>query len=101
MATIIKVNHQPTGGKEWVAEITGRSQKYGLNREFLKVVARNWSSTGRTGSTAFELEENKLYEVNEPYKGRSFVKVEDGQIREVSAEEAMRYVDELEKVEVA
>jgi hypothetical protein len=99
--TIIKVNHQPTGGKEWVAEITGRSQKYGLNREFLKVVARNWSSTGRTGSTAFELEENKLYEVNEPYKGRRFVTVREGQIQEVSPEEAMGLVEKMEKGEVA
>lgn len=99
--TLIHVNHQPSGGREWVAEITGRHPKYGLARNFLPVVARNWSTTGKTGSTAFELEEGKLYEVNAPYKGRSFVKVEDGQIREVSAEEAMRYVDELEKVEVA
>lgn len=49
MATIIKVNHQPTGGKEWVAEITGRHPKFGLNREFQKVVARNWSSTFEIG----------------------------------------------------
>ena len=101
MATIIEVNHQPTGGKEWVAEITGRHPKFGLNREFQKVVARNWSSTGRTGSTAFEIEEGKLYEINEPYKGRRFVTVREGQIQEISAEEAMRIVDELEKGEVA
>lgn len=98
---IIKVNHQPTGGKEWVAEITGRHPKFGLNREFLKVVARNWSSTGRTGTTSFEVEELKLYEVNEPYKGRRFVTVQEGQIREVSPEEAMSIVDKLEKGEVA
>jgi hypothetical protein len=28
MSTIISINHQPSGGKEWVAEITGRHPKF-------------------------------------------------------------------------
>lgn len=96
--TIISINHQPTGGKEWTAEITGRHPKYGFSREFLPVIARNWSSTGKTGSTSFELSEGKVYEINEPYKGRRFVTVTDGKIQEIPIKKVMEIVNDMEKV---
>jgi hypothetical protein len=86
---VIKVNHQPSGGKEWVAEITGRDPKYKYKREFLQPVSRDWSSSGKTGLTSFELEPGKVYEVNEPWKGRRFVEVQNGEIVVISAEEVL------------
>ena len=83
----IKVNHQPSGGKEWVAEIVGRDPKYKFKREFLRPVSRDWSSSGKTGLTSFELEPGKVYEVNEPWKGRRFVKIQNNEIVVISAEE--------------
>ena len=77
---ILTIGHQPSGGKEWVAEITGRHPKHHFSRRFLKPIALNWSSTGRTGTTSFQLEEGKVYQVNEPYKGRYFVTVREGRI---------------------
>ncbi len=93
MPMIISVNHQPSGGKEWVAEITGRHPKYGFTRRFIPMLARDWSSTGKTGVTLFVLDEGKVYEVNAPYKGRRFVRVEGEDIREILLEEAMRYAE--------
>src|SRR5690606_18284207 len=61
---VLKVRHQPSGGKEWVAEITGRHPKWNFERKFLNAVARNWSSSGKTGTTSFLLQEGKVYEVN-------------------------------------
>ena len=87
--TIISVKHQPSGGKEWVAEITGRHPKFKFEREFLIPVERRWSSSGKTGRTLFELEEGRIYEVNEPWKGRYFVTVVSGEIVQVEIEEVL------------
>ena len=86
---VIKVKHQPSGGKEWVAEITGRDPKYKFKREFLLPVSRDWSSSGKTGSTSYELEPGKIYEVNEPWKGRRFVEVLNGEVKVLSVEEVL------------
>lgn len=75
---IIKVNHQPSGGREWVAEITGRHPKFQFERKFLTPVDRKWSSSGKTGWTFFEVEEGKIYQVQEPFKGRYFITIRDG-----------------------
>ena len=86
---VIKINHQPSGGKEWVAEITGRDPKYTFKREFLNAVARDWSYSGKTGTTSFELEPGKVYEVNEPWKGRRFVEVRNGELKTLDTEEVL------------
>lgn len=80
------VNHQPSGGKEWVAEIVGRHPKYNFERRFLTPIARDWSRSGKTGTTTFLLEEGKVYEVNVPWKGRRFVTVFNGEIEYIAAE---------------
>jgi len=87
--TNLRIRHQPSGGKEWVAEIIGRDPKYKFKREFLRPVGRDWSSSGRTGSTAFQLEEGRIYEIREPYKDRRFVSVQNGQIITISPEEVL------------
>lgn len=92
---ILSVNHQPSGGKEWVAEITGRHPKYKFNREFLTPIEKNWSSSGKTGSTRYELVEGKVYEVNEPWHGRYFLTVENGEAKKISAEEVLRRIEEV------
>lgn len=93
----IEVRHQPSGGREWVAEIIGRHPRWKFEREFLTPVDRRWSYSGRTGKTIFELEEGKLYEVHEPWKGRRFVKVEGGQVVKIDVDEVLAYVENLEK----
>lgn len=90
---ILSLNHQPSGGKEWVAEIKGRHPKYKLDREFLPALKRDWSRSGKTGSTSFELEEGKVYEVNEPWKDRYFAKVENGEVIRISIEEVLTIID--------
>ena len=89
---VIKVNHQPSGGKEWVAEITGRHPKYKFKREFLLPVSRDWSRSGKTGLTSFELEPGKVYEVNEPWKGRRFVEVQNGEVKTLTAEDVLNRI---------
>ena len=89
ISKIIKINHQPSGGKEWVAEIVGRDPKYTFKREFLNAVARDWSYSGKTGTTAYELENGKIYEINEPWKDRRFVEVRNGEIKTLDTEEVL------------
>ena len=89
---ILKVNHQPSGGKEWVAEIAGRDPKYKFERKFLKAVAYDWSYSGKTGTTSYELEPGKIYEINEPWKGRRFVKIQDGKIVTLTVDEALAQI---------
>ena len=82
----INVRHQPSGGREWVAEIVGRHPKWKFDRNFLNATARNWSSSGKTGQTSFVLEEGKVYEVNEPWEGRYFITVQNGEIVDIDAD---------------
>lgn len=96
MTTVIWVRHQPSGGKEWIAEIIGRDPKYTYKRNFLQPVGRDWSSSGRTGSTAFELEEGKIYEIREPYRGRRFVAVQNGEIITISPEDVLARISRKE-----
>lgn len=91
-AVEIGVNHQPSGGKEWVAEIDGFHPKYKFNRGFLSAIRREWSCSGKTGNTYFQLEAGKVYEINEPWKGRRFVKVQDGKVVEISRDEVEKQV---------
>jgi hypothetical protein len=90
-ATLV-IRHQPSGGKEWVAEIIGRHSHFNFERRFLNPIARNWSSSGKTGTTTFLLQEGKVYEVNEPYVGRYFVTIADGEVVEIDAEEAVNKI---------
>ena len=85
-SVVYSVRHQPSGGREWVAEIVGRHPKYKLDRKFETPVERRWSSSGKTGQTYFELQEGRIYEVCEPYNGRYFVKVENGEVVSITAD---------------
>lgn len=91
-SVVLGVNHQPSGGKEWVARITGLHPKYNFNREFLNPIERKWSSSGKTGTTYFRLKEGEIYEINEPWKGRYFVKVENGEVVIITADDVLNIV---------
>ncbi|MGG3821113.1 hypothetical protein ABEU79_04885 [Geobacillus thermodenitrificans] len=89
---VLEVRRQPSGGKEWVAEIVGHHPKFKFERKFITPIARNWSSSGKTGTTSFLLEEGKIYEVNEPFHGRYFVKVENGKIIDVTVDDVIQKI---------
>ncbi|MCL6539811.1 MAG: hypothetical protein K6T87_04345, partial [Roseiflexus sp.] len=78
----IVVQHQPSGGREWVARITGRHPKYRWEREFVEPVAREWSGSGRTGYSYYEVTDG-IYEINEPWRGRRFIEVAGGKLRTI------------------
>ena len=86
---VIDVRHQPSGGKEWVARIIGRHPKWKFEREFISPVGRDWSYSGKTGTTTFELEEGAIYEINEPWRGRCFVEVRDGGAYKIDVTEVL------------
>jgi len=90
---IIQLNHQPSGGKEYVAKIEGRDQKYVFKRRFLPLANKKWSSSGKTGVSYFIIEEDGFYEVFEPYtKGKIYLLKEGNQIKEISIEEVFQKV---------
>ncbi len=98
MKKTIWINHQPSGGREYVAEIVGTHPKWGLARSFL-AGTRDWSSSGKTGFTGFEIESGKIYEVKPSWKDPYYVTLDnDGDIVEVSAAEAKEYAKNLGEV---
>jgi len=89
----VQLNHQPSGGKEYVAKIEGRDQKYVFKRRFLPLANKKWSSSGKTGVSYFIIEEDGFYEVFEPYtKGKIYLLKEGNQIKEISIEEVFQKV---------
>jgi len=83
----IRANHQPSGGKTWMAKITGKHPKFNFNREFVKPTEKRHSSTGKTGVDIFTLENDGYYELEEAWKGRQYFRFENGEIKEISKEE--------------
>lgn len=52
----------------YIAKITGSSEKYGYEREFIKPYDTQRSSTGKTGFNTYDLidfEEDEIYEIKE------------------------------------
>ncbi len=94
----VRLAHYVSNGRDWVAELVGVDPKYGFKREFLDC-EKDWSSSGKTGNSFYELENGKVYEINEPYKGRWIVKVEDGKLVDMTKEEAKQYFQEKEQKE--
>ena len=87
-------------GKEWVALIKGTDPKFGLKRKFVPVASRDWDRLGREGTTNYVLVEGELYEVNDPYKGRYFVKVEnEWEIKRVPDLQAITLAEKMDKEE--
>ena len=86
-------------GKEWVALIKGPDPKFGFKRKFVPVASRDWDRLGREGTTNYMLVEGELYEVNDPYKGRYFVKVENGEIKRVPDLGAITMAEKMQKEE--
>ena len=63
------------GGRGWVAEITGRDQKFGLARKFLaKRDVTNSGSVYRELEFAIPLTEGTIYEYSEQASARRTVK---------------------------
>lgn len=87
----VRLAHYVTAGKDWVAELTGLDPRYGFKREFVDC-KKDWSASGKTGNSYYKLENGKLYEINEPYKSRVIVRVEDGKLIDVDKEEAKQYL---------
>ena len=86
-------------GKEWVALIKGTDPKFGLKRKFVPAASRDWDRLGREGTTNYLLVEGELYEVNDPYEGRYFVMVQDGEIKRVPDLEAITMAEKMNKEE--
>lgn len=101
MKTTISINHQPSGGREWVAEITGRDQRYGVARKFLVAIDASWSSSGKTGSTIFELEAGKLYQVKPSWKDRYYLAFQDGETWTPTTQEVQQALDRLDAGQIA
>lgn len=74
----------------YVAEITGKDEKYGYKRNFQEAKKVDWddrtSGFKRNWTEHHALKEGRVYEVQE-YGERKYVKVKDGKAVEISKEE--------------
>jgi hypothetical protein len=88
--------------RHWVAEITGRSPKYGFERRFLEC-KKDYTHSNSVGSRGvyafFILSEGRCYEVNSPISwkntDRYFCTVENGKIKRISKSEVEKWLNSL------
>jgi len=90
---IIQLAHYTSSGRDWVAEIEDTDPQFGFERVFLEP-GKDWSSSGKTGWSYYELRNGNVYEVNEPYKGRWFFQVVNGECLEISKEDVLEYLEQ-------
>lgn len=84
----IAMNHQPSGGKTWIAKIIGKHPKYGFDRKFINKSHYDYSSSGKTGTDYFSLSEDGYYEGQEAWaKNRCYFAVQNRVIREIKFSE--------------
>lgn len=91
----------------WVAEIRGRSRKYGLARAFIRG-KKDYSEANSVGSRGvyiyYFLEPGRYYEVSEPrswrHTERYFAKVRGGKVVRVDEEELEQWLARLDEAGV-
>lgn len=66
---VVKLNRWLSHAREWCAKVTGLSEKYGLALDFCKVIERNWSRSGRNGTTIVALKGAGYYKISNPTTG--------------------------------
>jgi hypothetical protein len=74
---VLKLNHY-SSNKEWVAKITGKDSQYRFTREFLRSSEGDWSGSGKTGVSYYELEDG-IYQFKSPYDNIYFIQVQNGE----------------------
>lgn len=65
----LSITRWPNHTKEYIARIDGVDDKYDLNRVFESPSSRNWSRSGKHGTTDFEIDTPGIYEIQEPSTG--------------------------------
>ena len=96
MATIVLDVCTPEGNT-WLARVTGSDKKFGVKRQFVNAVSSDLSKSGKTGSKTY-LVDDGIYQSNEGRRrlGRRWWKVEGDQAAEVSEDEGLAAVKEME-----
>ena len=93
----------PNHGTEYAALITGTHPTYKLNREFREVLERDWSRSGKHGTTKIDISSDGVYEISNPRTGcygwqtKFFVRKKAGKIKELKKAVVMRYFRYLDK----
>jgi hypothetical protein len=88
---ILKVRHYSTD-KEWCARIVGEDSTYRFKREFMRPYDRDWSSSGRTGYTMYDVSSDGVYEFKNPYDDRYFIKIEGSHWETLLEGEVLEYL---------
>ena len=73
---LLKVRHYASN-KEWACKIVGKDEKYRFAREFLRVYERDWTSSGKTGYTYYDVTQDGIYQFKNPYDDIYFLKIEN------------------------
>ncbi|MEM3829319.1 MAG: hypothetical protein QXP36_08930 [Conexivisphaerales archaeon] len=80
MKLVISFNNS-SDTKPWVARITGLDPKYGLKREFVRY-------TYDGNNAVFEINDG-YYDINDPFKGRSYIHVINDKQETVSKDDVI------------
>lgn len=66
---VVELNRWPSHAKEWCAKVIGLDEKYGLALDFCKVIEKNWSRSGKHGTTVVLLKGAGYYKISNPDTG--------------------------------
>ena len=86
----VKVHKGRGGRRGWAASLKGEDDQYGFDREFKDPVSSDFSSSGKSGTANFEIEEGEIMEVesNRNAAPRRVFTRENKEVREISKGEA-------------
>lgn len=77
-------------GKTWAAEIVDLDRTYGFARQFLRATEKVTSRSGRTGRAVYTVtDDHGVIETNEGRRGRRYWIIGDGELRQITREEAI------------
>lgn len=87
---MLKIGHETR--RTWLAEIQGRSKKWGFAREFVAAAAKKL----RGGIAEYLIDEDRLYECAEDGE-RYFVMVKDGAVQRLDKPAAIAVLEAIER----
>ncbi|MGB9677956.1 MAG: hypothetical protein ACPLZ9_04985 [Candidatus Ratteibacteria bacterium] len=89
---LLKVRHYASN-KEWACIIEGKDPVYKFKRNFLRVYEKDWSGSGRTGYSYFDVTNDGLYQFKNPFDDVYFLKIEGGHWETLNNQEVEEYLN--------
>jgi hypothetical protein len=88
----LKLRHY-SSNREWCCRIVGKDEKYRFARQFLHPYQRDWSGSGRTGDTYYDITQSGVYEFKNPFDDVYFIRIEGNYWETLNEGEVEEYLE--------